>query len=238
MEAASGTLKVHLLSIFPELFDSFLSTSLVGKAIERGLLDVTCSNIRDFASPPHYQVDDAPFGGGAGMVMKPEPLCAAIEHSRASLPTAPVILMSAGGPLFTQAKAKALSTLDNLILVAGRYEGVDQRVIDLCVTEELSIGDFVLMGGEVPAMVVIESVLRLRTGVLGNPDSVFEESFGSEMLLEAPHYTRPSEFRGQLVPEALLSGNHARIAAWRKEQSRARTELLRPNLLTRKPDKS
>ena len=221
---------IELLTIFPDIFSSFLKTSLVGKAIDKGLLSVRATNIRDFSSPPHNKVDDTPYGGGAGMVMMVEPLVKAIEAARARLPNAKTILLSPGGPRFTQAKAIEMSTASETIFVCGRYEGVDQRVIDLGIDEELSIGDFVVMGGEVPAMMVIEACLRLRPDVIHNSDSTLFESFsptlGDGTWVEAPQYTRPEDFRGHAVPAVLLSGNHKAIYEWRVAESRRKTEGL------------
>jgi tRNA (guanine37-N1)-methyltransferase len=223
--------KIEIATIFPGIFDSFLQTSLVAKAIERGLLSVTTSNIRDFSNPPHNKVDDAPYGGGAGMVMLAEPLVRTVESAKSRAPSARTILLSPSGPRFTQAKAHQLAALDSLIFVCGRYEGIDQRVIDLVVDEELSIGDFVVMGGEVPTMLVIEACLRLRPGVIHNSESVSIESFSPDFaggsLVEAPQYTRPEEFRGQRVPEVLLNGNHQAIADWRLEQAVTKTKKLK-----------
>ncbi len=229
-------LNLHILTIFPELFDSFLSSSLIFKAAEKNLLKTSRYNIRDYASPPHFQVDDSPYGGGAGMVMKPDVLARSIDALRALDPNTHVILLSASGSVFNQKKAEELSKKESLTLVCGRYEGVDQRVIDLCVDEELSIGDYVVMGGEIPAMAVIEATVRLRAEVLGNQDSIVEESFRATekygQLLEGPQYTRPPEFRNLPIPEVLLSGNHQKIAEWRAEQSLLRTKKRRPELLS------
>ncbi|MFM1847081.1 MAG: tRNA ((37)-N1)-methyltransferase TrmD [Pseudomonadota bacterium] len=234
-------MRITLLTIFPELFESFLSTSLIAKAVERGTITFERVNIRDFASPPHYSVDDTPYGGGAGMVMKPEPLSKAIEAARRSNPGAPVLLLSPAGTPFSQSKALELSRLPGLILVCGRYEGVDERVIESAIDAEISIGDYVLMGGEIPAMVVIEATTRLVKDVIGNASSIEEESFaggdGVPQLLEAPHYTRPLKFAGRAVPEVLLSGNHQKIAAWRREQSLTRTKARRPDLLLKESSK-
>lgn len=228
-------LTFHILTIFPEIFDGFVRSSLIAKAIERGTVSIKLQNIREFAEPPHYKVDDTPYGGSAGMVMKPEPLTKAIETIKASCPTSKVILLSASGQRFDQSWAQNLSLESDLILVCGRYEGVDQRVIDLLVDYELSIGDFVLMGGEVAGMAIVEACARLLPEVLGNSQSLHEESFSrahsGEQLLEGPHYTRPPEFRGRKVPEILLSGDHAKIAEWRNLQARAKTEQVRPDLL-------
>ena len=223
--------KIELLTIFPEIFTSFLKTSLVGKAIDRNLLSVTTSNIRDFSAPPHNKVDDTPSGGGAGMVMLADPLCKAIEAAKSRLPDARVILLSPAGKRLNQAKASELSKLDSIIFVCGRYEGIDQRVVNLMVDEEISIGDFVVMGGEVPVMMVIEACIRLRPDVIHNADSILMESFspalGDGTLVEAPQYTRPEEYRGLKVPDVLLSGNHKAITDWRLAEAKKRTEKLR-----------
>lgn len=223
--------QVELLTIFPEIFQSFLKTSLVGKAVTRGLFSPSLLNIRDFASPPHYKVDDSPYGGGAGMVMLVDPLVQAIRAAKARRSDARVILFAPTGKRFTQHKAIELSKLDELILVCGRYEGIDQRVIDLEIDEEISIGDFVVMGGEVPAMLFIEACLRLRPEVIHNSESTTHESFspalGDGTLLEAPQYTRPECYQGLSVPDILLSGNHKRIEAWRLEESKKRTARRR-----------
>jgi tRNA (guanine37-N1)-methyltransferase len=221
---------IEILTIFPGIFESFLKTSLVGKAIERGLLSVRTNNIRDFSNPPHHKVDDSPYGGGAGMVMLAEPLVRAIEDAKVRLPEARVILLSPAGRRFDQRKAHELSKLNSLIFVCGRYEGIDQRVMDLAIDEELSIGDFVVMGGEVPAMMVLEASLRLRPDVISNSESISFESFSPDIedgtLVEYPQYTRPEEFRGKRVPEILLQGNHKAIAEWRLEQSKQKTKEL------------
>ncbi len=214
---------VELLTIFPKIFESFLGATLVAKAIERGLFSPTVTNIRDFSDPPHHKVDDTPYGGGAGMVMLPEPLMRCIEAAKARRPDARVVLFSPAGERLTQQKCHELSKCESLIFVCCRYEGVDQRVVDLAVDEEISIGDFVVMGGEVPAMLTIEACLRLRPEVLHNADSVLHESFsphlGEDAHIEAPQYTRPEVFRGVPVPEVLLSGNHKAITEYRRRES-------------------
>lgn len=230
MCAATTPLRVAVLSIFPEIFTGFLASSLIAKAITKGLLNVDLINIRDFADPPHFRVDDTPYGGGAGMVMLVEPMVRAIRQAKQIHPHARVILLSASGRKFDQAAARALALSNDLILVCGRYEGVDQRVAELCVDEEISIGDFVTMGGEAPAMMMLEAVLRLRPEVLGNENSIRSESFSDECLLEAPQYSKPAEFEGLRVPEALLSGNHKRISEWRQSASLERTQRQRPDL--------
>ncbi len=230
-------MKAEILTLFPELFDSFLSTSLIGKAVENGQLEYNLVNIRTFAESPHYHVDDTPYGGGPGMVLKPEPVAAAIRAAKANLPNAPVIFPSPAGKVFSQQKAEELSQSSEMILLCGRYEGIDQRVIDSYVDLEISLGDYVLMGGELPAMVILESTVRLIKNVVGNQESLIEESFSStkQGLLEAPHYTRPAEFEGISVPEVLLSGDHEKIKKWREKQSLARTRKIRPDLLRENP---
>jgi tRNA (guanine37-N1)-methyltransferase len=228
---------MHLavVTLFPELFEAFFRTSFVGKAVESGALVVHLEDLRQHGLGKHRSVDDTPYGGGSGMVMRPDATVAAIEAAQAALPEpagiARRMLLTPQGARFNQARARDLSALPALMLVCGRYEGFDERVRHF-VDEELSIGDFVLTGGETAAMCVIEATIRLIEGVLGNEDSTREESFSPDCggLLEYPHYTRPVSFRGYDVPEVLRGGDHARIAAWRREQSRARTELRRPDL--------
>lgn len=223
-------MKITILSIFPEIFESFLSTSLIKKGIDSKILEIELLNFRSFASLPHKKVDDTPYGGGAGMVMKPEPIVEAVEAAKAKLPSAKVILLSPRGAPFTQSKAAELSKSSEIIFICGRYEGIDERVNDLVVDETISLGDFVLMGGEVPAMAVIESVARLIPGLIGNNESTQSESF-QNMNLEAPQYTRPPDYRGLKVPEVLLSGDHKAISQWREEQSSLLTQKIRPDLL-------
>ncbi len=221
---------IRVLTLFPEFFESPLATSLTGKAIDRGHFSVELTDIRAFTTDKHRTCDDLPYGGGAGMVMKPEPLVAALEDAREALPGAPRILLTPQGEPFTQQIAAELSEEPGLILTCGRYEGVDERVREHWIDRELSLGDFVLTGGEVAAMAIIDAVTRLLPGVLGNQDSIEEESF-SRPLLEYPHFTRPRSFRGHEVPEVLLSGDHGRIAQWRHEQALERTRRRRPDLL-------
>ncbi|MGD9798038.1 MAG: tRNA (guanosine(37)-N1)-methyltransferase TrmD [Acidimicrobiia bacterium] len=220
-------MRIDVFSIFPDMVDGFSAYGLLGRAIERGLLDVRIHDLRSEATDPHRSVDDSPFGGGAGMVLMPGPLFAAVEAAR---PPRPLFLLGAGGRCFDEAMARELAALPGFSLLCGRYEGVDQRVADHLADGELSIGDYVLAGGEVAAMVVIEAVGRLVPGVMGNDDSGREESFAAG-LLEYPHYTRPADFRGWTVPEVLRSGDHGRIAAWRHAQALARTARERPDLL-------
>ncbi len=221
-------LSVEVLTLFPRMVAAPLAESILGKAQEKGLLRARVTDIRDFAEGRHHVTDDAPYGGGAGMVMKPEPLVAAIEAARARTPQARVILLSPQGARFDQKKAAELARLPELIFVCGRYEGVDERILGF-IDEELSLGDFVLTGGELAALAVIDSVARLVPGVLGNDESAVHETFALD-LLEGPHYTRPPEFRGLKVPDALLSGDHARIARWRRQQALLRTRARRPDL--------
>ena len=226
-------LKIDVVSIFPGLFADFLQESFVGIAQQRRRMDVSVHDLRDWTHDRHRSVDDSPYGGGAGMVMKPEPLVEAVEALRGgdrSSSPARVVLLTPQGRRLDQAGLQQLSEQQHLVLLCGRYEGVDQRVVDLCVDDEISIGDFVLSGGEIPAMVLIEGVARLLPGVLGNPDSAIHESF-REDLLEGPHYTRPASFRDMGVPPVLLSGDHAAVARWREAQSRKLTRYRRPDLL-------
>jgi tRNA (guanine37-N1)-methyltransferase len=225
-------LSVEVLTLFPRMIAAPLEESLLGKAREKGLVRVQVTDIREFAQGKHRVTDDVPYGGGAGMVMKPEPLVAAIEAARERIPGAHVVLMSPQGRKFEHSVAQELVKREKLVFVCGRYEGVDERVVSF-VDEEISLGDFVLSGGEFAALAVIDAVARLLPGVMGNAESVEIESF-SEGLLEGPHYTRPPEFRGLKVPEILLSGDHAKIAQWRKEQALARTRERRPDLRGKK----
>jgi tRNA (guanine37-N1)-methyltransferase len=222
-------MQFHVLTIFPEMFDSPLAASLLKKAQEKGVLSCTVHNLRDYAAGRHRTVDDTPYGGGQGMVMKPEPVVAALEGVCRSLPRPWRIFLSPQGKTLTQAKVAELARRETLVLLCGRYEGVDERV-RLFVDEEISIGDYVLSGGEMAALVVVDAVARLIPGVVGRQESVEDESF-NRGLLEYPQYTRPEEFRGLLVPDVLLSGNHAEIVAWRRRQSLLRTLERRPDLL-------
>ena len=226
-------LRIDVITIFPELFEPFGRTGVLGGACERGLIALVAHDLRRWTKDRHRTVDDIPYGGGPGMVMKPEPLVEGIEvlaGAKGPGRRAQVALLSPQGAPFTGQRAKELAGVEQLVLVCGRYEGVDQRVIDLAVDEEISIGDYVLAGGEVAAMAVIEAVSRFVPGVLGNPDSTVSESF-EQGRLEGPQYTRPVEFRGLVVPEVLRSGDHAKIARWRSERGQERTERRRPDLL-------
>ena len=228
-------MRIDVLTLFPEMFEGVFGASLIGKARERGIVELNAVNFRDFSASKHGTVDDAPYGGGGGMVLKPEPLFAAVEWLTAGMPEGArprVILMCPQGETFTQRKARELAAEKHLIFICGHYEGVDERVREHLATDEISIGDYVLTGGELPAMVVIDAVVRLLPGVLGNEESAARDSF-SDGLLEYPQYTRPAEFRGWKVPEVLLSGHHAEIARWRRQQSLLRTLRRRPDLLER-----
>jgi tRNA (guanine37-N1)-methyltransferase len=219
-------MRVHIVTIFPEYFASPLDVSLVARARAEGALEVVLHDLREHAKGVHRQVDDAPFGGGAGMVMMVEPLAKALAPLDA---THRVLFTPAGRPL-DQSMLDRWASLEELTFVCGRYEGVDERVAEHLIDEEVSIGDYVLLGGEVAALVAIEGVVRLLPGVVGNPESVETESF-RDGLLEEPQYTRPADFQGWTVPDVLLSGDHARIAAWRETQRKARTQQRRPDLL-------
>jgi tRNA (guanine37-N1)-methyltransferase len=218
-----------VISIFPRMFESALSHSILKRAQENNLINIDLVDLRDYSTDRHRTTDDTPYGGGQGMVMKPEPLVSAIDHVRQQKPRARIILLSPRGSAFDQATARRLAQQENLVLICGRYEGVDERV-SAFVDEEISIGDYTLSGGEPAAIVVIDAVARLVPGVLGNAHSVAEESF-SAGLLEYPQYTRPEEYRGMKVPQVLLSGDHERIKAWRMEQSLQLTRARRPDLL-------
>lgn len=231
-------LTIDILTLFPQWFDGPLSESILARARERGVLDVRLHNFRDSATDRHHVVDDTPYGGGGGMVLKPEPLCAALD-AIAGPPGAPerplVLLTSPQGPTFSQPKAKQLAQLQRFVLVCGHYEGLDQRVIDTRIDEEISVGDYVLTGGELPAMLIVDAVARMLPGTLGNPASAMNDSFYSG-LLDCPHYTRPEVFEGQPVPEILLSGHHARIEQWRRERALLKTAQVRPDLLAGRAD--
>jgi len=221
--------RIDVLTIFPGIFESPLRESLLGKAVEAGLLDVRVHDIRDSTTDKHRQVDDESYGGGPGMVMKPEPIFAAVRTLGEG--DMRLLLLSPAGRRLDQALVRELAGEPWLVLICGRYEGVDERVVEGLPAEEVSIGDYVLSGGEVPALVVIEAVTRLIPGVIGREESHERDSFGPEGLLDHPHYTRPAEFRGMAVPEVLLSGNHAEIERWRREAALEKTRRNRPDLL-------
>lgn len=223
-------MRIDLVTIFPRVCEGALGEGIVRRAIDRGLADVRVHDLRAYTSDRHRSVDDVSYGGGPGMVFKPEPLFRAVEALRAEGPADAVILTSPQGRRFTQAEAARLAGLGRIVLLCGRYEGVDDRVRQALATEELSIGDYVLSGGELPALVVVDAVVRLLPGAVGDEQSVEADSF-SQGLLDYPHFTRPAEFRGWRVPDVLLSGNHAEIRRWRKREALARTLALRPDLL-------
>lgn len=223
-------MKFQIVTLFPEIFESPLRESILGRAQRQGLIEVETHQLRRWAQGRHLTTDDAPYGGGDGMVMKPEPLYRAVTELKQQLPTAPVLLMTPQGTRFNQVHAQRLSSAKGLIFLCGRYAGFDERVRQTLVDEEFSIGDFVLTGGELPALVMIDAIARHIPGVLGSEDSVGSDSF-ADGLLEYPQYTRPSMFNGVAVPEVLLSGDHGRIKAWRREQQLLRTLQRRPDLL-------
>jgi tRNA (guanine37-N1)-methyltransferase len=228
-----NSLTIDILTLFPEMFPGVLNSSILGKAQQKGLVHFNIVNFRQYATDKHHQVDDYPYGGGSGMVLKPEPIFLAAEDclSRVETDEKPcIILLSPQGERYTQKKAEELAKKDYFMLICGHYEGVDERISQYLATDEISIGDYVLTGGELAAMVVIDSVVRLREGVLGNQSSPSEESFTTG-LLEYPQYTRPANFRGMKVPEVLLSGHHQQIETWRREQALYRTFMRRPDLL-------
>jgi tRNA (guanine37-N1)-methyltransferase len=227
-------MRFDIISVFPELFSGALECGIIRRARQSGLVDVRLVNLRDFAKDKHKSVDDRPYGGGEGMVFMPAPLFEAIEFCRSSEGNnaAQVVLLTPQGKPWSQDLAAEFATISNLILICGRYEGVDQRVIDCLVDREISIGDFVLTGGEIPAMVLLDSIVRLIPGALGCKESAINESF-STGLLDYPQYTRPAEYRGYTVPEVLLSGDHARIERWRKEKALDKTKRARPELMSK-----
>jgi len=228
-------MRVDIVTIFPELLRGVFDGGVIGAARKRGLIAIQAHDLRDHTDAPHRQVDDRPYGGGPGMVLKPEPLYRAVEALRGREGDCRVVLTSARGRRFDQAKAKALAQANQMIVLCGRYEGVDERVLEV-VDEELSIGDYVLSGGELPAAVIAEAVCRLVPGVVGDAESVQTDSFYAEPLLGPPQYTRPPEFRGLRVPEVLLRGDHDEINSWRRERSLEKTLGHRPDLLARRDE--
>ena len=225
-------MRIDIFSLFPEVFNPYINTSILKRAQESCALEVHTHNIRDWAADKHHTTDDTPYGGGGGMVMKPEPVFAAVESVLGIPPRCPVILMSPQGRRFSQKIAFELAEQDHLAIVCGRYESVDERIRQHLVSDTISIGDYVLTGGELPALVILDAVTRLIPGVLGDPLAPANDSHATG-LLEGPHYTRPPEFRGWAVPDMLLSGNHAEINRWRRRESLRRTLEHRPDLLTR-----
>jgi len=225
-------MRFDILTLFPGMFSSPFQESILGRAIQKDLMDIRIINVRDFALDKHQVVDDTPYGGGQGMVMKVEPIARAIAWAKSEDPSAWTIYLTPQGKPFDQEKARDLSSRPHLILLCGRYEGVDERVRELFINEEISIGDYVLTGGELAAMVMIDAVSRLLPGVLGSAQSAEDDSF-TNALLEHPQYTRPVDFEGRRVPEILLSGNHAAISLWRRKEALKRTALRRPDLLAK-----
>ena len=233
---SGARLRIDVVTLFPDMFRGALDHSILARAAAAGLVSIRLHDLRQFSLDPHRKVDDAPFGGGGGMVLQPEPLFRAIEAiterpAGVHVADEAVVLLSAAGPRHDQATVRRLAGLSRIVLVCGRYEGVDERVASAC-TETLSVGDFVLSGGEPAALVVVDSVVRVLPGAIGNPEGAATESY-EDGLLEAPHYTRPASFRGLEVPPVLLSGNHAEVQRWRRRESLRRTELLRPDMLRR-----
>ncbi|MDH5345864.1 MAG: tRNA (guanosine(37)-N1)-methyltransferase TrmD [Gammaproteobacteria bacterium] len=226
-------MRVQVVTLFPEMVSAVAEYGVVGRAVGRGILSIGCQDPRAFTDDVHRTVDDRPYGGGPGMVMKFEPIAAALDTARTRVPEgSPVVYLTPQGRVFDQAVARRYSSLPGIVLLAGRYEGIDERLIESRVDEELSLGDFVMSGGEIAAMAVIDAVVRLLPGVLGDQKSAEQDSFMGG-LLDYPHYTRPEEIDGRRVPEVLLSGDHARIAAWRYKQALGRTYVRRPDLVDR-----
>ncbi len=223
-------MKISILTIFPQMFESVLNASILGRAREAGLIVIQCVDIRPFSDKKHQNTDDYPFGGGAGMVMMAQPIADAMAEVTKAPFSGKRIYLGPRGKTFTQLKARELAKESELVLLCGHYEGVDQRVLDACIDEEISIGDYILTGGELAAMVLVDCVARLIPGVLGSEESPTEESF-SDGLLEYPQYTRPREWEGREVPEVLLNGDHAKIKVWRRQQSLLATKKFRPDLL-------
>ncbi len=225
-------MRIDVVTIFPEVFPGPLGAGVLGRAQARGLLDLVVWDLRTFTENRHRTVDDTPYGGGAGMVMKPEPFVRAVDAIRTARPDAagPVLLTTPQGALFSQARARVLAELPHLVILCGRYEGVDERVVEVLGAEEVSVGDYVLSGGEIAAMVIIEAVVRLRPGVVGDDASVAADSFSAGGL-DYPQYTRPAEYRGRRVPEVLLSGHHEEVRRWRKREALRRTLERRPDLI-------
>ncbi|MDI6782543.1 MAG: tRNA (guanosine(37)-N1)-methyltransferase TrmD [bacterium] len=222
---------IEILTLFPGIFASPLQESILKIAQEKGLVSISLVDIRDFCKDKHKTADDIPYGGGPGMVIKPEPLTEAIESGLAQHPEAAVVFLSPQGKLFNQKIARELAKKQNLLLVCGRYEGIDERVKQLFPHQEISIGDYVLTGGEIPVLVIIDTITRLIPGVVGNPDSVNADSFSEWAGFDYPHYTRPPLFRGLAVPDVLVSGNHAKIRQWRRKQALQKTFQFRPDLI-------
>jgi tRNA (guanine37-N1)-methyltransferase len=228
-------MRFDILTIFPEMFRGPLDFSILKRAQEQGIIEIRVHDLRAFAADKHHVVDDRPFGGGAGMVFKPEPIFQAVEALLQGRPTdesRAIILLSPQGRVFNQQEAERLAQMQHILLICGRYEGVDERVVEHLITDEISIGDYILTGGEIPAMILVDAVTRLLPGTLGHEDSAQRDSF-AEGILDCPHYTRPADFRGMKVPEILLSGNHAQIERWRRRKALEKTWRVRPDLLAK-----
>ncbi|ENZ9535319.1 tRNA (guanosine(37)-N1)-methyltransferase TrmD [Clostridioides difficile] len=231
-------MRFHIMTLFPEIFNSYMDESIMKRAVEKGIIEVYIYNIRDFSNNKHKKVDDYPFGGGAGMVMTPQPIYDTYKHiiTTHNINNPSVIYLTPKGKVYNQSMAKQMSLKEDIILLCGHYEGIDERIIDLIVTDEISIGDYVLTGGELPALIMIDSISRLIPGVLNQEESFEEESF-KDNLLEYPHYTRPRDFEGLKVPEVLLSGNHKKIDEWRREESIRITKERRFDLYKKSNEK-
>ncbi|HAT4768996.1 tRNA (guanosine(37)-N1)-methyltransferase TrmD [Clostridioides difficile] len=231
-------MRFHIMTLFPEIFNSYMDESIMKRAVEKGIIEVYIYNIRDFSNNKHKKVDDYPFGGGAGMVMTPQPIYDTYKHiiTTHNISNPSIIYLTPKGKVYNQSIAKQMSLKEDIILLCGHYEGVDERIIDLIVTDEISIGDYVLTGGELPALIMIDSISRLIPGVLNQEESFEEESF-KDNLLEYPHYTRPRDFEGLKVPEVLLSGNHKKIDEWRREESIRITKERRFDLYKKSNEK-
>ncbi|VHV44195.1 tRNA (guanine-N(1)-)-methyltransferase (M1G-methyltransferase) (tRNA [GM37] methyltransferase) [Clostridioides difficile] len=231
-------MRFHIMTLFPEIFNSYMDESIMKRAVEKGIIEVYIYNIRDFSNNKHKKVDDYPFGGGVGMVMTPQPIYDTYKHiiTTHNINNPSVIYLTPKGKVYNQSIAKQMSLKEDIILLCGHYEGVDERIIDLIVTDEISIGDYVLTGGELPALIMIDSISRLIPGVLNQEESFEEESF-KDNLLEYPHYTRPRDFEGLKVPEVLLSGNHKKIDEWRREESIRITKERRFDLYKKSNEK-
>ena len=226
-----AAIRFDIMTLFPDLCDAVLSESIVGRGRKAGILEIVCHNIRDYSRDKFRRVDDTPYGGGKGMLMKPDPICDCFDAITKDCEKKPyTVYMSPKGALFTQAKAREMAKKDRIVILCGHYEGVDQRAIDAIVDEEISIGDYVLTGGEIPAVVLVDAVSRLIPGVLADPECYEKESL-TDSLLEYPQYTRPYDFRGEKVPEILISGHHEKIEAWRREMALKITREKRPDLL-------
>lgn len=231
-------MRFHIMTLFPEIFNSYMDESIMKRAVEKGIIEVYIYNIRDFSNNKHKKVDDYPFGGGVGMVMTPQPIYDTYKHiiTTHNINNPSVIYLTPKGKVYNQSMAKQMSLKEDIILLCGHYEGIDERIIDLIVTDEISIGDYVLTGGELPALIMIDSISRLIPGVLNQEESFEEESF-KDNLLEYPHYTRPRDFEGLKVPEVLLSGNHKKIDEWRREESIRITKERRFDLYKKSNEK-